>query len=39
MKASLSVSIIIAGAATFQRVNWPHLVTLLEGGGEAVGHS
>lgn len=30
MKASLSVSIIISLAATFQRMNWPHLVTLLE---------
>lgn len=33
MKASLSVSIIIAWAATFQRMNWPHLVTQLELGG------
>ena len=32
MKASLSVSIIIARAATFQRMNWPHLVTQLEWG-------
>lgn len=32
MKASLSVSIIIARAATFQRMNWPHLVTQLERG-------
>lgn len=39
MKASLSVSVIIAWAATFQRMNWPHLVTQLELGGGGGGHS
>lgn len=33
MKASLSVSIVIAWSVTFHGLNWPHLMTPPEGGG------